>query len=387
MFFFFFQGFFAPASSQIRKLLFVEAEKSWSEAQSYCRERYTDLVTVDSQDEAELLFTAEHSLNDAAWIGLYRDTQNWQWSNSDDVIYTNWRADLFCASVNSQGEWDDLVCSEKKAFMCFKETSNITARYTLIEEPRNWTEAQQYCREHHTDLVNIKSASENEDLIREHFSKKFPMDGVNMRWRKQDGEIFHKDVEEEDEEEEEEEKCSDPFHFPLESSEPVFYDRRQTESLINVLVSKHFVSSVHPLPSQPLTGPIYLFSGICEVAASHFRKYHFVKDEKSWFDAQSYCRENHTDLATIESQEETEKVLNISAGLINAWIGLYYDKENWQWSNGDNVSYYNWKSSLSCISVDSNGEWVDSDCHSNRYSFICYNGKVTFSFSFLFMLF
>ncbi|XP_058866875.1 macrophage mannose receptor 1-like [Acipenser ruthenus] len=116
-----------------------------------------------------------------------------------------------------------------------------------------------------------------------------------------------------------------------------------------------------------------LLAGICAVASGHFRKYHFVEDKKSWFDAQSYCREKHTDLATIESQEETEKVLNISAGFTDAWIGLYYDKENWQWSNGDNVSYYNWTSSLNCTSVDSKGEWVDSDCHSNRSSFICYN--------------
>ncbi|KAK6470002.1 lymphocyte antigen 75-like [Huso huso] len=129
-----------------------------------------------------------------------------------------------------------------------------------------------------------------------------------------------------------------------------------------------------------------LLAGICAVASGHFRKYHFVKDEKSWFDAQSYCREKHTDLATIESQEETEKVLNISAGFNDAWIGLYYDKENWQWSNGDNVSYYNWTSSLNCTSVDSKGEWVDSDCNNVKYYFICYNGKVTFYFCFLFML-
>ncbi|MGH0136354.1 UNVERIFIED_CONTAM: hypothetical protein FKN15_060782 [Acipenser sinensis] len=44
--------------------------------------------------------------------------------------------------------------------------------------------------------------------IREHLSKNFPMDGVNLRWRKQDGEIFHK--EEEEEEEEEKEKYFEP---------------------------------------------------------------------------------------------------------------------------------------------------------------------------------
>ncbi|XP_058864825.1 uncharacterized protein C6orf132 homolog [Acipenser ruthenus] len=49
------------------------------------------------------------------------------------------------------------------------------------------------------------------EQIREHLSQTFPMDGMKMRWRKQDGEIFHKDVgEEEEEDEEDEEKCSDP---------------------------------------------------------------------------------------------------------------------------------------------------------------------------------
>ncbi|KAK1139766.1 C-type mannose receptor 2-like, partial [Acipenser oxyrinchus oxyrinchus] len=110
-------GFCVPAYNQIRKHVFVETVKSWSEAQRYCREKHTDLATVRSQEEAEQLLTiAGASLRDS-WIGLYRDdTQNWQWSNSDDVIYSNW----------------------------------------------SWTEAQQYCREHHTDLISIKNASENE---------------------------------------------------------------------------------------------------------------------------------------------------------------------------------------------------------------------------------
>ncbi|XP_041081849.1 mucin-1-like [Polyodon spathula] len=45
------------------------------------------------------------------------------------------------------------------------------------------------------------------EQIQEHLSQKFPMDGMKMRWRKQDGEIFHHDVEEE--KEEDEGKCSD----------------------------------------------------------------------------------------------------------------------------------------------------------------------------------
>ncbi|KAK6477867.1 snaclec bitiscetin subunit alpha-like [Huso huso] len=126
-------GFYVPAYNQIRKHVFVETEKSWSEAQSYCRENHTDLATVRSQEEAEqLLNITGASLRDS-WIGLYRDdTQNWQWSNSDDVIYSNWRADVFCASVNSDGKWTDLPCHLQKAFMCYKGKDKIIAILQLI---------------------------------------------------------------------------------------------------------------------------------------------------------------------------------------------------------------------------------------------------------------
>ncbi|MGH0155342.1 UNVERIFIED_CONTAM: hypothetical protein FKN15_053697 [Acipenser sinensis] len=54
------------------------------------------------------------------------------------------------------------------------------------------------------------------EQIREHLSKNFPMDGVNLRWRKQDGEIFHK---EEEEEQEEMEKYFEPCTFLKEPPE------------------------------------------------------------------------------------------------------------------------------------------------------------------------
>ncbi|KAK6469531.1 snaclec coagulation factor IX/factor X-binding protein subunit B3-like [Huso huso] len=123
MFFFcFFSGFCVPAYNQIRKHVFVNTLKSWSAAQTYCRENHIDLATVRSQEEAQqLLDIAGASLISDAWIGLYRDgTQNWQWSNGYDVIYKSWTEDLFCASVNSVGEWEDNVCSEMKAFMCYQ---------------------------------------------------------------------------------------------------------------------------------------------------------------------------------------------------------------------------------------------------------------------------
>ncbi|MGH0178643.1 UNVERIFIED_CONTAM: hypothetical protein FKN15_077463 [Acipenser sinensis] len=178
------KGFCVPAYNQIIKNVFVNTLKSWPEAQTYCREKHTDLATVHSQEEAQQLVNIAGTLISDSWIGLYRDgTQNWQWSNGYDVIYKSWTEDLFCASINSVGQWEDNVCSEMKAFMCYNETSNITERYTLIEELKTWTEAQQYCREHHTDLVSIKNASENEDLVKKAQGKTFWIGLFNEPWK------------------------------------------------------------------------------------------------------------------------------------------------------------------------------------------------------------
>ncbi|KAK1151906.1 C-type mannose receptor 2-like, partial [Acipenser oxyrinchus oxyrinchus] len=163
---------------------YVGTKKTWQEAQSYCRNRGRDLLTIQDQGGVnKLIRLIPKTKENHFWIGLYHDKENWQWSNGDDVIYSNWDPYLFCASVNSDGEWEDSVCSEKKAFMCYSETSIITERYTLIEQLKTWTEAQQYCREHHADLVSIKNASENEDLVKKAQGKSFWIGLFNEPWK------------------------------------------------------------------------------------------------------------------------------------------------------------------------------------------------------------
>ncbi|XP_058874269.1 uncharacterized protein LOC117967226 [Acipenser ruthenus] len=67
--------------------------------------------------------------------------------------------------------------------MCYNETSNITERYTLISTLKTWPDAQQYCRQHHTDLVSIKSASENEDMKKKAPASPFWIGLFNNPWK------------------------------------------------------------------------------------------------------------------------------------------------------------------------------------------------------------
>ncbi|MGH0128054.1 UNVERIFIED_CONTAM: hypothetical protein FKN15_036099 [Acipenser sinensis] len=176
---------------------FEEAEETWHDAQSYCRNQSKELVTIQYQARVnETLDLLNSTGSSDAWIGLYHDKENWQWSKGDAFIYYNWSTVQFCASVNSEGEWEDRACSETTRFMC--DSDNMAIGRVKFTAPKG---------------VNLEDPKVSEAIleqIQEHFSKKFPMERVNMRWRKQDGEIFHKDVEEEDEEKEEEEKCSEP---------------------------------------------------------------------------------------------------------------------------------------------------------------------------------
>ncbi|XP_050959096.1 macrophage mannose receptor 1 isoform X2 [Labeo rohita] len=53
--------------------------------------------------------------------------------------------------------------------------------------------------------------------------------------------------------------------------------------------------------------------------------YSLIPENKTWFEAQLYCRENHTDLVTIRNEEENQLVKNAVNGSDSIWIGLRYN--------------------------------------------------------------
>ncbi|KAK7886211.1 hypothetical protein WMY93_025832 [Mugilogobius chulae] len=80
-------GFYVLHSSAYENLLFSEA-KSWSEAQSFCRQECVDLSTVHDMEEMEVLKMLEDQYEDALWIGLYKGVDlNYQWSLAGERFY------------------------------------------------------------------------------------------------------------------------------------------------------------------------------------------------------------------------------------------------------------------------------------------------------------
>ena len=114
-----------------------------------------------------------------------------------------------------------------------------------------------------------------------------------------------------------------------------------------------------------------------------------VREYMTWSGAQRYCREHHTDLASVRNQAENQAVTNVSGGN-PVWIGLNRTK---LWSDGSSSSFRFWAhwwwshhSGETCTSVSfsDSGKWTYEDCGS-RLPFFCYDGQlICFGMFFLF---
>ena len=116
------------------------------------------------------------------------------------------------------------------------------------------------------------------------------------------------------------------------------------------------------------------------------RDYHLVGEPKTWAEAQRYCRDRHTDLATVESVADTQSLLSVP-GLspdATAWIGLEKGGvPKWKWSlyrEGDTIlwSTGGFPGFEHCVAMHSDGEGHSYYCDARFYS-VCFNGKPTCS--------
>uniref|UniRef100_A0A3B3TJP0 C-type lectin domain-containing protein n=1 Tax=Poecilia latipinna TaxID=48699 RepID=A0A3B3TJP0_9TELE len=103
---------------------------------------------------------------------------------------------------------------------------------------------------------------------------------------------------------------------------------------------------------------------------------------------QTYCRQTHTDLATILSSEEKNRFMSTlsSAGhSSDVWFGLF-NEIDWKWSDGftgSGADYRHWRTSVYepsfhyavefCVMFPDYAEWYDVSCSQNR-PFVCYKG-------------
>lgn len=109
---------------------------------------------------------------------------------------------------------------------------------------------------------------------------------------------------------------------------------------------------------------IIIIMAPCVLSLGSFKKFHHVIQWKNWEQAQHYCREHHTDLATARSQEDEDMLPG------NGWIGMRRETglAAWRWSDGGrSLSFTNWApgqpENHSCASVSTaSGKWYSGSC-------------------------
>ena len=102
---------------------------------------------------------------------------------------------------------------------------------------------------------------------------------------------------------------------------------------------------------------------------------------RTWAEAQSYCREKFSDLATIQNYDNVTEARGVK-GYVAAWIGLF--NGTWKWSQAEDPDdsestwFTNWNifepASKDCAALSKNGKWSAKDCETLYYS-VCYNGE------------
>ncbi|KAM8755130.1 macrophage mannose receptor 1-like isoform 2-T2 [Acanthopagrus schlegelii] len=170
----------SAVSSQLRRQYhFVYDQKNMTEAQKYCRETYTDLATVDNMEDVKNLNdTVDQSKGSIGfWIGLYDDVNSWRWSLSNTSFYRDGEAEFrlwkdgepnnynsreHCTALIGR-RWVDDDCINCYKSVCM-DVRGLNVTFVFIETPMNWTEAQSYCREHHTDLASVRNMTENQKV-------------------------------------------------------------------------------------------------------------------------------------------------------------------------------------------------------------------------------
>ena len=180
-------GWGAPFSEHC--YLPVAEEKSWGEAQSFCKDNQSssDLASIYSTFEDIYVRGLAQNLGEFSWIGL-SDTLSegsWVWQGGAAAQYVHWQDGEpngdrreNCVDIG-QGGWRDDNCGDKRSFICkMKATPNEDGNpsfddsttmpptnncgymssmwvedptngmcYALIKEERTWHDAREYCKE------------------------------------------------------------------------------------------------------------------------------------------------------------------------------------------------------------------------------------------------
>uniref|UniRef100_A0A096LSV2 C-type lectin domain-containing protein n=2 Tax=Poecilia formosa TaxID=48698 RepID=A0A096LSV2_POEFO len=352
---------FIVTDCQLCQFHYINKEMTWTEAQQYCREKHTDLVTVTNMKDMKRLINVSDGDWSEAWIGLISKPEfirTWFWSLPGvefNESETNWNPgeptngeSENCAYLLENLKWVDTGCGATKYFVCFNQT-NTNHKYHLIKEKKSWQEAQSYCREKHTDLISGTKQLQDEEVekLMNSISDSSYIGLFRDTWRWSDGSSFS-------------------FrHWNKGFNNPAF---NRDQCAMTVFKDEGRWKNEDCKKTKPF---------IC-----YDDKVILIKENKTWKDALTYCRDHHHGLVTITNMIDQISVQQEAqfASTDYVWMGLRYacTLDLWFWVSDEVVSYQNWGSDPPMDDCDMSGAMETKRNHqwfkrndADLFNFIC----------------
>ncbi|KAJ0064553.1 hypothetical protein NL108_009748, partial [Boleophthalmus pectinirostris] len=169
---------------QMMEYRFINVSMNWTQARQSCRENYTDLVTVQTQQDLQRISVPDLT-SPGAWIGLFddpaswykvmnTDANSWRWSATGDIGttgYTSWAATeplfknaLQVCTTLWNNNWHDEDCSRGYRPVCYTVESSVK-NFAVSSTLMSWDKALAYCRQNYHDLAMIETQAENEEVF------------------------------------------------------------------------------------------------------------------------------------------------------------------------------------------------------------------------------
>ncbi|XP_017332278.1 P-selectin [Ictalurus punctatus] len=229
---------------------------------------------------------------------------------------------------------------------------SVNRTYFLVQQGRNWTDAQIYCQATYTDLAIIKSNDDVIQLQNETQSQNFN----SSAWIGMYSNRYS-------------------WHWSL-GYEPV------TNILGNWKVAQPDNNGGNQ--NCGATSP----SGWLDLPCTHMRpfvcfdetktgndSYIYINNSVQWPEAQAYCRKYHTDLASARDEKENSVIQKLVFDW--TWFGLI--KDPWKWVDHTNFSTISWMSRQPDNSMQNEncgyiymGKAADAPC-TDILPFFCYS--------------
>lgn len=112
--------------------ILVSQNKTWDEALEYCRQNYTDLVSLSTElIVAEVINNTNKSQTDLLWSGLRFMTGHWFWVSGENLQYKAWSVEgepkcpagnVRCGALDRDEKvWKPIDCEERLNFVCINK--------------------------------------------------------------------------------------------------------------------------------------------------------------------------------------------------------------------------------------------------------------------------